>query len=134
MPLPFETGEGSGFAVPGRITVEQNGSVATYGENRPRGPAAGSDVDGDEYCFEFRLPLDDLFTGPVLDRGVAGKKIRLELRSGKMPKEMRQQMILLRNSRGDIDGDKGGGMGGGMGLPGGEPRKLKATVKLAGAA
>ncbi len=137
MPLPFETGEGSGLPVPGRIVVEQGGRVRTMSESLPDGPAAGSDIEGDVYCYEFRLPLDALFGGAALERGVGGQKVRLVLQSGKMTSEVRQQMIALRNSRGN-SGKRGGGpdsgMGGGVGLPGGKPRKLVATVKLAGPA
>ncbi len=114
MPMLFETGENTGIPTPGMIEVEQGGRVITTPENRPEGTAAGSDFEGDIYCYEFRLPLDALFAGPALDGGVAGRKVQLELQGGNMTKEMRQQLILLRNSRGNR-GERGGGMDGGMG-------------------
>jgi hypothetical protein len=157
MPQLFETGENTGIPTPGMIEVQQGGRAITAPENRPEGTAAGSDVEGDMYCYEFRLPLDALFAGPALDGGLAGQKVQLELQGGNMTKEMRQQLILLRNSRGER-GERGGGMGGGMGgshrggdqrggdsmvggmggpggarAPGGqgrEPRKLKVTIRL----
>ncbi len=139
MPLAFETGEGKGLAMPGMIEVEQGGAVTRYAENRPEGPAAGSDVAGDVYCYEFRLPLDALFPESVLQGGVAGQRVQLEIQGGKMSREMRQQLIMLRNSRGNMGGGGGGregGKGGGPGGPGSaggqgnEPRKLKTTIKL----
>jgi len=103
------------------IEVEQDNRVTTFAENRPVGPAAGSDVAGGVYCYEFRLPLDALFSEPALEGGVAGQKVRLELRRGKMTTAMRNQRIFLRNSRRD------------MGGRGSDPRTLRVTIKLAGA-
>lgn len=121
MPTLLETGESSGLPVPGMIEVEQDNSVTTFAENRPDGPAAGSDVVGDVYCYEFRLPLDALFAEPVLEGGMAGQKVQLELQRGKMTAEMRRQMIFLRNSHRDMGGQRS------------EPRKLKVVIRLAGA-
>lgn len=152
MPSPFETGDGPELPAPGMIEIEQGGTITRVAENRPDGIAAGSAAGGDVYCYEYRLPLADLFAGPLPEGGVNGRIVSLEVESGDMTDEMRQQMMQQGGGRGGgmgggMGGGRGGGMGGGrgggMGGPGGmqgsggrdpDPKKLQVTIKLAGAA
>ncbi len=135
MPLLRETGEEAGIPIPGMIEIERGDAVTRVAENRPDGLAAGSAAVGDVYCFEFRLPLDDLFSELASDDTLQGRRVGLELAAEKMPGRMRYQMEKMAGN-GGRRGGRGGGKGGASG-PGGPPpapRTLWATIRLTPAA
>lgn len=107
----FENKRREDLPNPGMITIIRGENKTEINESNPDGPAAGSAIEKETFCYEFRLPLNNY---------EVGKNISLGLELGGLSDEELSEM--KERMGGMVGGGRsGGGMGGRSGGMGGRP-------------